>query len=162
MRNRHTAIPRIVIATRIIKTQINADLRKSIYTDPRLSVVTAYGFEPLGLSWKKSGVRAAAPMPLKIAIVAGTPNPKSPPPPAAAAPAGAPAPAPAPAPAAAPCPTVGAAAPCGKQISRTPPAAGSVLPADPCSVATSPVVFFLAVRIAQPYTITAFTLPFSS
>ena len=34
--------------------------------------------------------------------------------------------------------TCGAVAPCGKQTSSTPPAAGSVLPAEPCSVAISP------------------------
>src|ERR1044072_1881979 len=136
MRNRQNAIRRIATATRISNTQINADL--------------CYGVAPLGLSCKMIGTNAAMPPPVKIAIVAGTPNPNSPPPPPAAAPAGAPAPAPAPALAAAPCPTVGALAPCGKQISSTPPAAGSVFPAVPCSVATSPVVFFFAVRIAQP------------
>src|ERR1044072_7784525 len=100
-----------------------------------------YGFEPLGLSWKKSGVNAAAPMPPKIAIVAAVPSPKSPPlpPPVAAGPV-----------AATPGLTVGPAAPGGKQTFRTPPAAGSFLAAVPCSVAISPVVFFFAVRTAQP------------
>ena len=102
---------------------------------------SVYGFEPLGLSWKKSGVNAAAPMPPKMAIVAAVPSPKSPPPPPPAA-AGAVA--------ATLVLTVGAAAPWGKQTFRTPPAAGSFLAAVPWSVAISPVVFFFAVRTAQP------------
>src|SRR6185369_7130651 len=101
---------------------------------------SVYGFEPLGLSWKKSGVNAAAPMPPKIAIVAAVPSPKSPPlPPWTAGVV-----------AATPVLTVGAAAPGGKQTFRTPPAAGSFFAAVPWSVAISPVVFFFAVRTAQP------------
>src|SRR6185369_15142449 len=114
--------------------------------------VLNYGLEPLGLSWKKSGVNAAAPMPPKMAIVAAVPSPNSPPPPPPAPPATG-------AVVGKVLVTVGAAAPCGKQTLRIPPAAGSVLPAVPCSVAISPVVFFLVVRIAQPYTSTALTLP---
>src|ERR1043166_7306933 len=90
-----------------------------------------YGFGPLGLFWKASGVKAAAPIPAKIAMVAAFPNPKSPPPPA--------------------CVGLGVvvvAAP--THCLNTPPAAGSVLPAVPCSVAISPLVFFLAVSTAQP------------
>src|SRR2546423_1184674 len=147
MRKTQTAMERIAIA----------DL-----TGRRLTRITQiyYGFEPLGLLWKNRGVVAAAPPAARIAIVAGTPRPNNPPPPAAAAPAGALVPAPAPT--ATPGPTTGAAAPCGKHISSTPPAAGSVLPAEPCWVVISPLVPLAALRMTHPKVTIALTFACSS
>src|SRR6185369_3978701 len=118
----------------------------------------ADGLGLLGPSSKNSGVNPAAVPAAMIATVAGTPSPNNPPAPAAAAPAG---PAVAPAPTATPGPTTGAVAPCWKHISNVPPAAGSVLPIEPFSVVISPVVFFVARRITQPYATSALSEPVS-
>src|SRR6185503_15979224 len=91
-----------------------------------------YGLAPLGLSWNASGSKATPPIPAIIATVAAVPNPKSPPPPVLGAGLGV------------------VVAPGPKQCRNTPPAAGSVLPSEPCSVAISPFVFFFAVSTAQP------------